>query len=248
MKSRLIKKTNYHDFFNGYRITPIKSDGDLINQVGWSVQNEPLDKKLILEIVDKISNKLELSGNDRVLDLCCGNGLLTFELVSKVYSITGIDFSKAYIDNAIKYKQHPNISYHLGSVTNYKDLLSSSRISDLKSGNLKILMSNSLGYFDKESLVSLLSNLDNSFDHFKFYLTGIPNYEEHKIVFPKLKDQIIFQLKDRLLQKTKGIGHFWKERELAAIVNKFGFLSEFDFDFKIIPGQSYRFNMLIVKP
>lgn len=248
MKYRLFKKTNYHDFFNAYRISPIKSDNDLINQVGWSVQNKPIEKKLILEIVDKISNKLGLAKNDRVLDLCCGNGLLTFELVSKVNSITGIDFSKAYIDNANKYKHHPNISFHLGSVIHFNDLVPSSRINELKSGNLKILMSNSLGYFDKESLLSLLTNLDNSFDHFKFYLTGIPNYEQRKMVFPKLKDQIIFHLKDRLLQKTKGIGHFWKERELAAIVHKFGFLSEFDFDFKIIPGQSYRFNMLIVKP
>jgi SAM-dependent methyltransferase len=248
MKSALFKKTNYYDFFNGYRINPIKSDDDLINQVGWSVQNEPLEKKLILEIIDKISNKLELNKNDRVLDLCCGNGLLTFELVSKVDSVTGIDFSKAYIDNANKFKQHPNISYHLGSVIDFDKLVPSSRIKDLKKGDLKILMSNSLGYFDNDSLISLLKNLDKSFDHFRFYLTGIPNYDQHRMVFPRIKDQIIFHLKDRLFQKTKGIGHFWKERELSAIVQKFGFRHQFDFDFKMIPGQIYRFNLLIVKP
>jgi SAM-dependent methyltransferase len=247
MKKTLFKRTDYSSFFNLYRNNPVKSDEELIYQVGWSIQNEPLEKNIILDIVDKISIKLQLKETDTVLDLCCGNGVLTFELSKRVNSVVGIDFTKGYIENANEFKKNNNISYYLGSVNDFKVLVPSSQIEELKAGESKILMSYSLGYFDEESLASLLSNLDESFEHFKFYITGIPNYEDYKIVFPGFVDQIIFLVSDRIFLKTKGIGRFWKKSELTRIAGKFGFRCDFDNDFKKMPGQSYRFNTLITK-
>ena len=61
------------------------------------------------EIAKKLIN---LSKNDRVLDLGCGTGLITEKISKKVDSIVGLDLSEEMIKNSIK---RNNISYVVGN-------------------------------------------------------------------------------------------------------------------------------------
>ena len=57
---------------------------------------------------------------DRVLDIGCGNGALTFEIAKKARKVVGIDLDKKYIKIAKKKYWAPNIKYLVGDAT--KDL------------------------------------------------------------------------------------------------------------------------------
>lgn len=242
-----MKKTNYFNFWNNYRIIPIRSEKDLIYQVGWSDKNEPLEKSIILEIIKKISDKLDLNQNDKVLDLCCGNGVISNELSKIVNFIVGIDFSRAFLENANVYKKRSNISYFYGDVENFNEIIPHNILENYKNVEVKIIMSFSLGYFDKKNFTALLYKLNKYFYKFKFYITFIPDYDKYKIVFPNRIDQLKFIINDLILKKTKGIGRFWKRKELISILQKFGFETSFDNDIQERPGTDYRFNLLIIK-
>lgn len=51
--------------------------------------------------VDFIIKTLDLKGKERILDLACGFGRHALSLARKGYSVTGVDITKAYIDDAI---------------------------------------------------------------------------------------------------------------------------------------------------
>jgi len=64
--------------------------------------------------VDNINSK------DKVLDIGCGNGALTFEVAKKAKKVIGIDLDKKNIKIAKKKYWDPNIKYLVGDAT--KDL------------------------------------------------------------------------------------------------------------------------------
>lgn len=52
--------------------------------------------------VDFIVNTLELTGKERILDLACGFGRHSIALARRGFSVVGVDFTKDFIDDAIK--------------------------------------------------------------------------------------------------------------------------------------------------
>ncbi len=62
-----------------------------------------------------IVHKLKIGKDDRILDACCGNGLLTFRIVPVCTEIVGIDFSKINIKAAKGKMRGSNISYIFGN-------------------------------------------------------------------------------------------------------------------------------------
>ncbi len=61
-----------------------------------------------------------ISQNDKVLDIGCGNGALSYDIASKAKTVTGIDIEEKYINKAkLKYPRE-NIKYIFGDAT--KDL------------------------------------------------------------------------------------------------------------------------------
>ena len=47
--------------------------------------------------VDFLIDKLELKGNERILDLACGFGRHSLEFARRGYEVTGVDITPAYI-------------------------------------------------------------------------------------------------------------------------------------------------------
>lgn len=242
-----MKKTNYYDFWNSNRVLDIKDDSDLIYQVGWSKCNKPLSTQIIYIMVGIINNKLDLNPEDIILDFCCGNGIISFELSKYVAHLIGIDFSKIYIENANVFKKKSNTEYFLGSVHDFDTLIDKEILAKFGDSCVKILMSYSLGYFDTKNFSLLLSKLNSHFGKFKFYITGIPDFKKYKIVFPNIISKVKFIILDRILKQTKGIGRFWIKNEIKFIAQKFSLTCTFDNDFDAISGQEYRFNLLLEK-
>jgi trans-aconitate methyltransferase len=70
---------------------------------------------------NKIIAGLELTGNEKILDLGCGDGILTRQLSQLVPngSVLGIDSSKGMIETA-KEQESSNVSFQLLSVICHK--------------------------------------------------------------------------------------------------------------------------------
>lgn len=68
---------------------------------------------------NQIITELRLNGNERILDLGCGDGALTAQLAARVPqgSVLGIDASRSMIDTALQY-QSPNLTFLLKDINN----------------------------------------------------------------------------------------------------------------------------------
>jgi len=239
---------NYKDFFNQYRNVEVKSDDDLLFQVGWTIGQKPITAADFDTIINVYTGALKLNGNDHLMDLCCGNGVITHKLSERAKQVIAIDFSDPYISNADKMKSGENIKYYEGNVTEFENIIENELLLTLKQKKeIKILMSNSLGYFDIHTLTKLLTGINNNFKTFSFYISGIPDYDKHQVIFNSLSKKISFLFNDRLLGKTQAIGRFWKRKEIESIAKKFNFKCTFDTKLHNVPGHAYRLNVLIEK-
>ena len=60
--------------------------------------------------VDFLIEKLELKGNEKILDLACGFGRHSLELARRGFEVTGVDITPAYIEYAAAQAQAENLN------------------------------------------------------------------------------------------------------------------------------------------
>lgn len=63
------------------------------------IQNQSWTESTVQQ-VDFLIEKLNLSGNERILDLACGFGRHALEFARRGCNVTGVDITPAYIDYA----------------------------------------------------------------------------------------------------------------------------------------------------
>ena len=67
---------------------------DYLKQVEKTVKGQPISDLQFQLIVSQICREVHLQEDSIVLDLYCGNGLITKELATQCKSVVGIDFSQ----------------------------------------------------------------------------------------------------------------------------------------------------------
>ncbi len=155
-----------------YGKAEVASEDDLFCQVGRTVFKKPIAKEIFNEMMDKIVADLSFSPDDMLVELCCGNGLFTYELKDLVRQIIAVDFSQNIIDAANKYKSAGNITYRVGDVVAF--------LSDFKTNwpgivPTKYLMNDALAYFILPDLEKILVNISSLSPDFIFLIRGVPN-------------------------------------------------------------------------
>ncbi|HUW60392.1 MAG TPA: methyltransferase domain-containing protein [Candidatus Bathyarchaeia archaeon] len=112
----------------------LKTDGDVVEN----------DRNTIKEI-NMLARVSGLEKNDRILDLCCGQGRHCLELARRGYNyVTGLDRSRYLIRLARKRAKHENlpVSFHEGDARKF-------RFAE-NSFHCVTLFGNSFGYFERE--------------------------------------------------------------------------------------------------
>src|SRR5262245_11503451 len=124
-----------------------------LRQVGRTLDGKPVGLDQVCLIVDDITSRLRLEPSDVLLDLCCGNGLLTSRLAEKCRRVVAIDFSEPLLTVARRDYSRANVEYRLGSVRRLSHL-------GLAPGSFtKVLMYDALQHFAAEDLRELLPQL-----------------------------------------------------------------------------------------
>ena len=205
--------SKWSEYWANYRRSAVDSEDDLFVQVGKTVDSRPIPQATFDGMIERIVQQLHLDGSDSLLDLCCGNGLVTFELARFVGEVTAIDFAVHLIESAKTRKAAPNIEYRVGDAC------------AVMAGPgvrvpTKILMNDALAYFDPDSLARLLDELKRMVGPagFHFLLTGIPN-EELKWNFYDTPERRERHLRNEGTERdvNDGLGRWWRAAELEAL-------------------------------
>ncbi|MDF1697423.1 MAG: class I SAM-dependent methyltransferase [Saprospiraceae bacterium] len=75
-----------------------KVSDDPFIQVGRTLNSEPMSNEMFQRYAARIIELLELESDHLVLDLCCGNGLLSTEVATHCSQVIGVDFSEKLIE------------------------------------------------------------------------------------------------------------------------------------------------------
>src|SRR5262245_5428415 len=89
------------------------AETDFARQVERTIGGNPYTQEQVQDVGDRIVAYMNLQPTDFLLDLCCGNGLLTARLAKHCAKVVGADFSLPLIQIARRYHQFANTEYHL---------------------------------------------------------------------------------------------------------------------------------------
>jgi hypothetical protein len=226
-------------FWKSYNAIEPANEDDLYIQVGKTANRAPVSKEVFENFVYDVINKLDLKNSDILLEMCCGNGLLTYPLSQTVKQIYAFDFTEALIDAAVKYKSNDNIEYVTG---NAKEDFTKIFKQELPAIN-KFLINDSTSYFSPEELERIIERIFTISKDFKFYLTNVPNNENkwnfYNTPERKANYEKAVQSGDIFLG---GIGRWWEKSEFINIAEKFNLKIEI---FDMNNEYSYRMNILL---
>jgi len=222
---------------NHYDLSSQQFDDSLLKQVGKTINGQEISEPQVRLIVEHIASVLQLSLKDSIVDLCCGNGLITSQLAPLVKSVVGVDFSSGLIDAAKRYNSHHNIKYVNSDVIG----LDPKYFLGLK----KIVMYEALQYFSAEQLSGLLDELSKLESGTLVFLGGIPNKGKLRMYYDTEEKYAFYMQRES--EGRPHIGRWWLKDEIELIVSTRGFNVTFLPQEPTLYTAYYRFDVLLEK-
>ena len=196
------------------------------------------DLKSTLLTVNHIMRVLDIKPSDTVLDVCCGNGIITQQIAKKCDSIVGVDQSENLLYVAKGDYKEMNCLYINCSALEMNQFVKQHSFD-------KIYLQFSLQYFDKRNegqkvITEMLKCLKPKG---KIFIGDITDYKrKHKLYDTLLKKAFYYK---QMLQGKSGMGKFWKEEELNTICKTLGVKGTYLEQANELPYAHYRFDYLI---
>lgn len=217
---------------------PNEFDGEsFFEQVGKTVKRKPISEEQLKEIISGIISNLDLKPEDSVLDLCCGNGLITKSISGYCASITGLDYSERLIEIATKHNGGSNIEYIYGDVNNLEAFLKGKNFS-------KAYMYEALQHFTPGQFEGLLKNLKKVMGNDFIILVGsIPDKALKWNFYNTIRRKLSCLWK--VLKNDEAIGTWWERDFIADVCKKNGLKIRFLSQNKVLHTSHYRFDVCI---
>lgn len=211
---------------------------EFLKQVGRTVDGEPIPDSSVTIIVNDLVSKFDIGITDLLLDLCCGNGLITAEIASYCHHITAIDFSEPLIKIANGYFSRHNISYVIGDVRRLPDRIK--RISFTK-----IVMNSCVQHFDINEIRLLFESLKGSASSSTpIFLTSIPDRLRLWNFYNTPERRA--EYRRRMQDKTEAIGTWWSQQEFSHLAAICGYKARFFDQNPNLDTAHYRFDALLI--
>lgn len=220
-----------------YDLSSQQFDDSLLKQVGKTVNGQEIPELQLKLMVENVANVLRLNSKDFVVDLCCGNGLLTKQLAPLVKEVVGVDFTANLIDTAKRYNNYHNIEYL------NLDILSLDH--KYFSGLKKFLMYEALQHFSVEQLASLLDELSHLGTGSLIFFGSIPNKEKLSVYYDTEEKHAFYMQREN--EGMPHIGQWWLMDEIARLASIRGFKATFLSQEPTLYTAYYRFDVLLEK-
>ena len=213
------------------------TDDDFCRQVGRTANQGIPTPVLELEaVIDEVVSLLNLGPRDRLLDLCCGNGLLTARFAEHCHEIVGVDFSAPMIRTAREHHQGNNIQYAEGSVLDLNQCLDG--VFD------KICMVESLAYFSPDDLARILDGVSaRGAPGMTVLFSGVLDDEAKWSFFDTPERQAKYEQQKK--EGTEIMGRWWTRSEISDIAARHAYSTEFSSQDERLNTAHYRFNVVM---
>ncbi len=235
-------KINWLEYWDNHGNIKINNEQDLLYQVGKTVSSEPIDDNQFNIIVKNIIRDLQITAKDNVIDLCCGNGLLTKSIATNAGFVLGIDFSAKMINNANYYNTGNNIEYLQHDVKKINELTNI-----IKSKHInKVIIYDALAYFSAQEFSAILESLNQMLvSNHSILLGNVLFHKKRWKFYNSFKRKLNYFIKHKFLGKTTVLGKWWQYNELHSIVNRFNYkMKIIDQDSKLYSAH-YRIDILL---
>ncbi len=213
-----MSEVDWKKFWASYRKKEVSAEGDLYFEVGKTINGQPMSEAAFQLSIDVIVRGLGLSEADRLLELCCGNGLMTRRLAPLVEQIQAVDFAEHLIKNAFRFSSARNVHYFCADAVAYLNELALNKTFVPS----KILLGDCLCYFDPQTLEDMLRLAGAVTENkFVFMASGVP-CDELKSNFYNTPERVQrYEENQRLPENTNdGIGRWWRKEQLEHIARR----------------------------
>lgn len=208
-----------------------------LRQVGKTVNGRPVPESLLDSMTADVVRALRIDERDRMLDLCCGNGLLTFRCAKHCSCILGVDFSEPLIRIARTHFSAPNIEYLLSDALALPPSI-------LREGFSKILLYEAIQHLTTEEAERLLGALRESPCAGAPVLLGsIPDRERIWNFYDTRERREEYDRRFR--DGTEAIGHWWTPSEIIELGRRRGYEVEILSPDPELHVAHYRFDALL---
>ncbi len=229
---------NWYEFWNKF---PEKFEkNDFLRQVGKTYKGNTISDQQFSAIINEIMTKTKINDDDTVLDVCCGNGLITSAIATRCRSVTGVDFSCPLINTARDSFSRTNIRYFCLSALDINP-------ANLQMSNpyTKIYMYEALQHFQKEQFPFLLDALLSVSDTAALFLfASVPDIDRMWSFYDiQYQEEYI----NRMKQGNDPLGTWWNKAYIAEICEQHGLNCCFSPQDKCLHTEHYRFDFVCSK-
>jgi cyclopropane fatty-acyl-phospholipid synthase-like methyltransferase len=220
-----------------YEATSREFEDSLLKQVGRTLNGQEVSEEQVDLAAQSVVRALRLNSDDSVIDLCCGNGVITRRLAPHVRGIVGVDFSAGLIAAAVRHSGAPNVRYVNADVL------------DLPGGYFgglrKVVMYEALQHFSEVQCASLLDLLAFLERGSLVFFGGIPDRERLRVYYDT-GEKFEFYLR-REAEGRPHMGRWWLEEEIAEPATQRGFEVVFLAQDPFLYKSHYCFDLLLKK-
>jgi cyclopropane fatty-acyl-phospholipid synthase-like methyltransferase len=214
----------------------ILEEGEVFSQVGRTVGGIPTGAQDLVSTSEAILSALRPSPAEVVLDLCCGNGLISERIAPHCGSLIGVDFSESLIQ--VARMRSPKIKFILSDVTTLDSALLGVDLVDAA------YMTFSFQCFDETMVHKLLNHLRVlAKPRFRLFLESIPDIERIMAHFHTPERMAAYQ--KRKAEGTELIPNWWSTKQLATVARAEGFSCDLIMQSSDRVSSHYRFDALL---
>lgn len=223
---------------------------DALRQVGKTTMGVPIGVEHLALILKAIREALELSRQDHVVDLGCGNGLVSEGIASEVASVLGLDVSPRLVADANRFRAHETLRFAVGDFTDpalLADWPGTEEVGPVWKWYayevIQHLSAEELGLFLKTVASRVRSENSGPGESLRLFLGSIPDRARIRDFYDTPERWALYE-RNRAAG-VEQIGTWWKQEDLQALAEASGFTC------RILPQDPslytahYRFHALL---
>ena len=189
-------------------------------------------------IADHIATQLDLQATDRLLDVCCGNGVLSTLLASRCQLVLGVDLSDKLLAQARADHRAPNLHFAKANAL---------QLSGLGGQFTKINLYFSFQYFEHfEAGLRVLAEMESLLaPGGKIFIGDTPD-DRRWFAYYNSPEKWLRYVYQKWKEKEP-MGKFWHPREFQKMAESLGLAVEIMPEPADLPYAWYRFDALFTK-
>lgn len=211
---------------------------ELLAAVGRTVGGAPVGEDQVAILARHLAAVLPLGPADRLLDIGCGNGVVTQLLAARCGFVLGVDFSAPLLEAARRTLGRENVAYRQADVRDLSATLLREHALNCATSS-EVLQH--LGPGDLRRLILVLS--EGLGPGWRVLLSGIPEAERIRAFYDTPERWRAHQA--ALEDGTDRMGRWWSFEEIAAVAAELGIAAERVGQPAGLYTAHYRFDVLL---